>query len=199
MYLELKLAAIKGMMVQVKLQLNITQMMNWKDYLNSSRSSINLITKAFLLIFVFSTFLFSQTENESEQNLNKDSVFVSSKSAWTAVLMSAVVPGAGQIYNESYWKAPVIWGLTGWLVYNWIDNNNNYKSNKDLYAQTGDEDYRRLRTFYRDQRDLFSIYLGLTYVLNLVDAYVDAQLFDFTVEEDFLIRQPRLNVRFYLR
>lgn len=174
-------------------------MMNWKDYLNSSRSSINLITKAFLLIFVFSTFLFSQTENESEQNLNKDSVFVSSKSAWTAVLMSAVVPGAGQIYNESYWKAPVIWGLTGWLVYNWIDNNNNYKSNKDLYAQTGDEDYRRLRTFYRDQRDLFSIYLGLTYVLNLVDAYVDAQLFDFTVEEDFLIRQPRLNVRFYLR
>lgn len=174
-------------------------MMNWKDYLNSSRSSINLITKAFLLIFVFSTVLFSQTENESEQNLNKDSVFVSSKSAWTAVLMSAVVPGAGQIYNESYWKAPVIWGLTGWLVYNWIDNNNNYKSNKDLYAQTGDEDYRRLRTFYRDQRDLFSIYLGLTYVLNLVDAYVDAQLFDFTVEEDFLIRQPRLNVRFYLR
>ena len=174
-------------------------MMNWKDYLNSSRSSINLIIKAFLLIFVFSTVLFSQTENESEQNLNKDSVFVSSKSAWTAVLMSAVVPGAGQIYNESYWKAPVIWGLTGWLVYNWIDNNNNYKSNKDLYAQTGDEDYRRLRTFYRDQRDLFSIYLGLTYVLNLVDAYVDAQLFDFTVEEDFLIRQPRLNVRFYLR
>lgn len=174
-------------------------MMNWKDYLNSSRSSINLITKAFLLIFVFSTVLFSQTENESEQNLNKDSVFVSSKSAWTAVLMSAVVPGAGQIYNESYWKAPVIWGLTGWLVYNWIDNNNNYKSNKDLYAQTEDEDYRRLRTFYRDQRDLFSIYLGLTYVLNLVDAYVDAQLFDFTVEEDFFIRQPRLNVRFYLR
>lgn len=174
-------------------------MMNWKDYLNSSRSSINLITKAFLLIFVFSTFLFSQIENESEQHLNKDSVFVSSKSAWTAVLMSAVVPGAGQIYNESYWKAPVIWGLTGWLVYNWIDNNNNYKSNKDLYAQTEDEDYRRLRTFYRDQRDLFSIYLGLTYVLNLVDAYVDAQLFDFTVEEDFFIRQPRLNVRFYLR
>ncbi len=174
-------------------------MMNWKDYLNSSRSSINLITKAFLLIFVFSTVLFSQTENESEQNINKDSVFVSSKSAWTAVLMSAVVPGAGQIYNKSYWKAPVIWGLTGWLVYNWIDNNNNYKSNKDLYAQTEDEDYRRLRTFYRDQRDLFSIYLGLTYVLNLVDAYVDAQLFDFTVEEDFLIRQPRLNVRFYLR
>ena len=174
-------------------------MMNWKDYLNSSRSSINLITKAFLLIFVFSTFLFSQTENESEQHLNKDSVFVSSKSAWTAVLMSAVVPGAGQIYNESYWKAPVIWGLTGWLVYNWIDNNNNYKSNKDLYAQTGDEDYRRLRTFYRDQRDLFSIYLGLTYVLNLVDAYVDAQLFDFTVEEDFFIGQPRLNVRIYLR
>jgi hypothetical protein len=35
----------------------------------------------------------------------------------------------------------------------------------------------------------------ITYVLNLVDAYVDAHLFDFSVEEDFLTRMPRLNVK----
>jgi hypothetical protein len=173
--------------------------MNWKDCLNFSKSSINLITKIFFIAFIFSASVIAQIESSENDTIKRDSVFESTKSPWTAVLMSAVVPGAGQIYNESYWKAPLIWGLTGWLVYNWVDNNKNYKSNRDLYAQTGDEDFRTLRSFYRDQRDVFAIYLGLTYVLNLVDAYVDAQLFDFTVEEDFLIRQPRLNIRFYLR
>jgi hypothetical protein len=55
--------------------------------------------------------------------------------------------------------------------------------------------YRNLRDFYRDQRDNFAIYLALTYLLNLVDAYVDAHLFDFTVTEDFLTNSPQLNVR----
>jgi hypothetical protein len=109
-----------------------------------------------------------------------------------------VIPGAGQIYNESYWKAPIIWRVLGWLGYNWVQNNNSYKEYKDLYSQTGDEDYRRLRTFYLDQRDLFTIYIALTYILNLVDAYVDAQLFDFSVDEDFLLGSPRLNLRINL-
>lgn len=174
-------------------------MMNWKDYLNSSKSSINLIIKTFLFVLIFFTAAFAQIENAEDKSVNSDSVFVSTKSPWTAVLMSAVIPGAGQIYNESYWKAPIIWGLAGWLVYNWVQNNNSYKGNRDLYINTGDEDYRTLRTFYRDQRDLFSIYMGLTYLLNLVDAYVDAQLFDFSVDEDFLIRTPRLNLRINLR
>jgi hypothetical protein len=173
-------------------------MMNWKDYLNSSKSSINHIIKTCLFVLVFFTSGLAQIEKtESETNKN-DSVFVPTKSPWTAVLMSAVIPGAGQIYNESYWKAPIIWGILGWLGYNWVQNNNSYKENKNLYTQTGDEDYRRLRTFYLDQRDLFAIYIALTYILNLVDAYVDAHLFDFSVDEDFLIYQPRLNIRINL-
>lgn len=174
-------------------------MMNWKDYLNSSKSSINHIIKILLFVLVFFITGFSQIEDKSDNDIKNDSLYIPSKSSWTAVLMSGVVPGAGQIYNESYWKAPLIWGIGGWLVYNWVQNNKSFKENRDLFAQTGDEDYRKLRTFYRDQRDLFAIYMGLTYVLNLVDAYVDAQLFDFTVEEDFMIRQPRLNIKFYLR
>ncbi|NWF90765.1 MAG: hypothetical protein HXY50_15065 [Ignavibacteriaceae bacterium] len=163
------------------------------------RSSISHTIKTIILSLSFIFLISAQSEIVQDKTNTNDSAYVPSKSPWTAVLLSAVIPGAGQIYNESYFKAPIVWGISGWFVYNWIQNNSNYKDNSDLYLQTGDEDYRRLRNFYRDQRDMFSIYLGLTYVLNLVDAYVDADLFDFTVEEDFLIHQPRMGIRFKLR
>lgn len=174
-------------------------MMNWKDYLNSSKSSVNHIIKTLYIVLILIVSASAQKQNVEDKPIGSDSIYVPTKSAFTAVLLSAAIPGAGQIYNESYWKAPLIWGISGWLVYNWVQNNNSYKENRDLFLKTNDDDYRRLRTFYRDQRDLFTIYMGLTYLLNLVDAYVDAQLFDFTVEEDFLINQPRLNIRFKIR
>lgn len=117
------------------------------------------------------------------------------KSPWGAVVRSAIVPGLGQIYNESYWKAPVIWGVMGWFVYVWIDNNNKYIDYKNLYIQTGTKKYLDYRDFYRDQRDEFAIYIALTYFLNLVDAYVDAHLFDFSVGENYMTKTKMLNVR----
>lgn len=114
------------------------------------------------------------------------------KSPWGAVLRSAVVPGLGQIYNESYWKAPVVWGVSGWFVYNWFYNNKKYRDYAKLYGTTRNGIDRENRDLYRDQRDMFVIYLGLTYFLNLVDAYVDAHLFDFTVDEN---KTMKLNVQ----
>ena len=35
------------------------------------------------------------------------------KNPLKASLYSAVLPGMGQIYNEKYWKAPLVWGLIG--------------------------------------------------------------------------------------
>jgi hypothetical protein len=121
--------------------------------------------------------------------------FEMQKSPWGAVARSAVIPGWGQIYNESYWKAPVIWGVMGWFVYVWVDNNNLYKDNQQLYIQSGIVRYKQLRDFYRDQRDQFAIYLFLTYFLNLVDAYVDAHLFDFSVEENNITGQNMYNLK----
>jgi hypothetical protein len=130
----------------------------------------------------------SDTTNQAQQ-------FVMQKSPWGAVLRSAVIPGWGQIYNESYWKVPVIWGITGWLTYNWIYSNKAYKRNRDIYLQTGDTRYITVRDFYRDQRDQFAIYIVLTYFLNLVDAYVDAHLFDFSINENYLTGQKMYNLR----
>lgn len=124
------------------------------------------------------------------------------KSPLGAVLRSAVLPGLGQIYNESYWKVPVVWGFLGYYGYEWIRQNNNYHDYIGWYKEAlsgqrpgNPANYKRNRDFYRDQRDLFAIYMGITYALNLLDAYVDAQLFDFSVDEDPVSKVSRLNLR----
>lgn len=156
-------------------------------------NTIKIIT----LILLLNISLFSQQDSTVNQDTTKISsdVFVMQKSPWGAVGRSAILPGWGQIYNESYWKAPVVWGVMGWFVYSWIDNNNIYNDYKNLYSQTGESLYLEYRNFYRDQRDEFAIYLLLTYFLNLVDAYVDAHLFDFSVDENYMTGTKMFNIR----
>jgi len=66
------------------------------------KSSVRIIVKTVLVLLFFSTFLNGQdlTEETSPSN----TTFVMEKSPWGAVLRSAVLPGFGQFYNESYWK-----------------------------------------------------------------------------------------------
>lgn len=171
-------------------------MMNLTDYSNYSKSLTRLIISTAILFIILTSDLFSQDEEMIIKEEKTDTVFVMQKSPWGAVLRSAVIPGWGQLYNESYWKVPVVWGVAGWFIYNWIDTNNEYIKYRDLYIESDQGIYLSRRDFYRDQRDYFAIYLTLTYLLNLVDAYVDAHLFDFTVSEDFLTRTPKINIRF---
>jgi hypothetical protein len=164
--------------------------------LNYLRLLINHIIKIFIFLIIISSVIKPQDDKDSTKN---DTVFVMQKSAWGSVLRSAVVPGWGQIYNESYWKAPIVWGIGAWLIYNWIQNNKNYNTYKNLFLQTPSSDPNDpnlvYRNFYRDQRDLFVIYMGITYLLQLVDAYVDAHLFDFTVQENYQLRMPLIIFR----
>lgn len=171
--------------------------MNLKDYLSFLKSLTTNTIKIISIVIILNLSLFSQqdtTEIQDTTIINSD-VFVMQKSPWGAVARSAVIPGWGQIYNESYWKAPVVWGVMGWFVYVWVDNNNNYIDYKNLYTQTNDSKYIDYRDFYRDQRDEFAIYILLTYFLNLVDAYVDAHMFDFSVGENYLTKTKMLNIR----
>ena len=131
-----------------------------------------------------------------------DSTFIMTKSPWGAVGRSAILPGWGQYYNESYWKIPVVWGVLGWFTYLYVENNNLYKDYKDLYSKSledggsGNSYYRSARDMYRSERDKYALVLGLSYCLNLVDAFVDAHMFDFDVTEDPVTREPQLNMHF---
>lgn len=117
--------------------------------------------------------------------------FHPTKSPWLAVGLSAVAPGAGQLYNTNYWKAPVIWGLGGYWIYEWAKLNTKYKDFGDQYSASlqlltpsGNEQLRTIRDFYHDERDKFAWYLGALYFMNLIDAYVGAHLYDFDVSPD---------------
>jgi hypothetical protein len=119
-----------------------------------------------------------------------DKEFRMTKSPTMAILYSLALPGAGQFYNKSYWKIPVIWAFGGYFIYEIVRNNNKYLDYREafvnsqtIYGPYGDTRMKALRDFYRDQRDQFYLYAGLVYLINVVDAYVDAHLFDFDVSD----------------
>ena len=116
------------------------------------------------------------------------------RSTGLAMGLSAIMPGAGQIYNASYWKAPIVMGLGAYFISTWLDNNRRYldyarQYNASLSASTGaDPNLLAAREFYRDQRDTFAWYFLILYVVNIADAYVDASLYDFNVGGDLSLR-----------
>lgn len=117
------------------------------------------------------------------------------KSTAAAMLLSAALPGAGQFYNQSYWKVPVIAGLGIYFVSGWLDNNRKARDYRDQYSASlaaipgGNTQLSLLREFYKDQRDAFAWYFLVLYMINIADAYVDASLFDFNVGGDLSSRR----------
>ena len=86
-------------------------------------------------------------------------------SPWGALLRSAVLPGWGQVYNRQYWKAAGVVAVHAVLLERAMHFNR-------LYKERNDRTLRRTRnTFYW--------LLGAAYVLNLLDAFVEAYLFGF--------------------
>ncbi len=162
--------------------------MNLKDCLNCLKPSISHIVKIFAFLAIISFSSYSQQISPDTTSQQDDSIYVMTKSPWGAVLRSAIIPGWGQFYNEAYLKIPVIWGLGIWFGYEWQQNN-------DLYVYYRNKNDQTFTTFYRDQRDLFTIYMVIVYFANLVDAYVDANLFDFDVSENPYTKTPMLNMK----
>lgn len=122
-----------------------------------------------------------------------------------ALLYAAAVPGLGQVYNKKYWKLPLLYG-GAFLVARQIHRNNDfYKYYRSLIfeniaaGQTDPNDMtsikvqlqvvRRQANRARRERDYFVIIMGLVYVLQIVDAHVDAHLKEFELN-------PNLKVAF---
>ncbi len=112
-----------------------------------------------------------------------------------AAFYSAIVPGLGQAYNKRYWKIPIVYGAIGTGVYFYLDNNKKYHRFRDAYKDrlaglpdeyAGQYSNQTLinaqRTFQRNRDLSLLITIGL-YVLNIVDANVDAHLMQFNVND----------------
>lgn len=140
-----------------------------------------------------------QVSNIRPSNSERDSIGQPDSIPWPnpeiAWKLSALLPGAGQIYNKSYWKPPIIYAGLGVFVYLIVDNHNKYKLYRHSYiAKTVGvrEDYYpdfsvdavlAQRNYHRQTRDLCVILGSFWYALNIVEAYVDAHLKHFDVSE----------------
>ena len=115
------------------------------------------------------------------------------KSGNLAMLFSAILPGSGQVYAHRYYTIPLIWGFGYYFASSAIKANNQYMDWRGRYSESvrldsinhsGNAYTLSVREFYHNQRDEFIFYLALTYLLNIVDAYVGATLYDFNVSDD---------------
>ena len=122
-----------------------------------------------------------------------------------ATMYSALIPGLGQVYNKKYWKLPIIYGATGVLIYAFNFNNDQYNKYKNAFSDmtagkisyfegyTTTDQLSRLKENYLRNRDLNVISLAALYMLNVVDATVDAHLFDYKISDDLSLNvQPTL-------
>jgi hypothetical protein len=156
-----------------------------------------------LLFFVLgSNTVFSQQKTDAPL-IAKDtlkSVDIDPLTPAKAAFYSAILPGLGQAYNKKYWKIPLVYGAIGTSLYYYIDSNKKYHQYRDAYKRrlegfTDDEfdylDETRLisaQKFYQRNRDLSALFVVGFYVLNIIDANVDAALIQFNVNENLSLR-----------
>lgn len=129
-----------------------------------------------------------------------------------ATTLSTICPGAGQIYNKSYWKVPIVLG--GIATMGYVINFNNrglerFKLAYDLVTDgdpnTIDEfngrytaDYlKKLRDNYRRNRDLCIIITAGLYLLNIIDAHVDAHMKEYDISDDLSMNLEPTMVNMY--
>lgn len=151
-----------------------------------------------------------KTEEESVLKVENATVVEEKKainplSPSKAAFYSAILPGLGQAYNKKYWKIPLVYAALGTGVYFYVNNNKQYNRYRTAYkkrlAGIKDEfsevvpDADALidaQEFYQRNRDLSLLLTVVAYVLNIVDANVDAHLLQFNVSDDLSFR-PHIN------
>ena len=172
----------------------------WQKSLNLWPSWIGLL----LLLFFFTNILAQPSDSLKKVEPLKNSE--PKHSSKVAALMSAIVPGIGQVYNKKYWKVPLIYGGFAILGYEFKLNHDKYNTylgvyrnrmngdSTDVYNKYTNENLKTLINAYHRYRDLYAICFTGLYLLNIIDASVDAHLFTFDVSDKLSLNiQPFIN------
>jgi hypothetical protein len=160
------------------------------------------------LLSLFFLVYFTSYSQENELKFDELDPTAPSKAAF----YSAVLPGLGQGFNKKYWKIPIVYAAIGSSAYLYDFNNkkywdyrNAYKSRKagyknDPYQNLILDDDRLLdgADFHKKNRDLSMVFIVGFYILNILDANIDAHLKQYNVNESLTIK-PYINnyIEFY--
>jgi hypothetical protein len=169
------------------------------------------MTKKYIFIVLFLNFKFTFLFAQEQQNINKlkdtlKSVPYDPLRAAKASFYSAIVPGLGQIYNKKYWKVPIVYGAIGISLYYYSDSQKKYniyrneykkrlegyKSESEYLNKLTDDQIIFAQKTYQKNKDFSALFVLGFYVLNIIDANVDASLSQFNVN-DKLSFSPSIN------
>lgn len=118
-----------------------------------------------------------------------------------AAFYSAIFPGGGQIYNKKYWKAPIVWAAMGTSIYLYLDNNKEYNRYRTAFKirEAGLQDeftngdgslivsrngLVSAQKTLKSNRDLALLTTVVFYVLQIVEASVNAHLLQFNTNNN---------------
>lgn len=113
-----------------------------------------------------------------------------------AAFYSFGFPGLGQIYNRKFWKLPIVYGAIGTgLYFTAVNGKDLRRLNTALELRLGDggDEFEGIltdaqltatRDNTRRNTELAALITTLLYGLNIIDAVVDAHLFDFDISDD---------------
>ncbi|MDW5290665.1 DUF5683 domain-containing protein [Formosa sp. PL04] len=134
-----------------------------------------------------------------------ESRFIDPLAPARAAFYSAILPGLGQAYNRKYWKIPIVYAALGTGIYFYVDNNKAYNSYRDAYKSrlagfTDDQYYGRIsddglinaQEQLRQNMEMSLLITFGLYVLNIVDANVDAHLLQFNIDDNLSLA-PHFN------
>ncbi|MGB6082636.1 DUF5683 domain-containing protein [Moheibacter sp.] len=128
--------------------------------------------------------------------------YLTMKNPIRASLYSAILPGMGQIYNKKWWKAPLVWGILGTGVGFIVHYNNQHKEFRGYYLDKlygyelenptlnnmSIEQLANIQDDRKRSRDYAIALTALAYVLNILDATVDAHLFGIKKDPDLSVK-----------
>lgn len=164
---------------------------------------MNKISFIVLFIFAFGNVtVFSQTKTDASL-IAKDTMKSNDIDPLTpakAAFYSAILPGLGQAYNKKYWKIPIVYGAIGVSMYYYIDSSQKYHQYRDAYKRRlegytddefsyyDDDQLISAQKFYQRNKDFSALFVVGFYVLNIIDANVDAALIQYNVNDNLSIR-----------
>ena len=161
----------------------------------------------FILLVLVSFSINAQKDSTQVNNIKvKGNIKISSNyfnplSPSKAAFYSAILPGLGQIYNKKYWKAPVVWGAMGTSIYFYLDNNKEYNRYRTAFKlrEAGLKDeftnvdgsllisrngLISAQKTLKSNRDLSLLTTVVFYVLQIVEASVNAHLLQFNTNDN---------------
>jgi hypothetical protein len=102
------------------------------------------------------------------------------KSAKTAMLLTTFIPGGGQFYTERYAKGIIIGGTQSYLLYKGIQTQIRLNETERDISASSEEKQNLI-----DQREQIAWWMVLVWTIGVLDAYIDAQLYNFESDLSF--------------